>query len=222
MTSSTNYSSHETAQTSASVEIITEHKQEQEDDSEYICQTKLIHIKSVRSKDGIEEAISIEWKPNDNSQQKAIRFSTLLEPECLAPLFSGAEWAGTRLWDAAIECIHYLHDQYFSNHLLAVNTPVSLLELGCGLGVPGMMSSMMGIHHVVLTDQAQILTQLNKNIRANFPMPAATTQRSLDLSQLQTIQAKALPWSRKEVAHRLASMTPCFQYWALHHPHLLA
>ena len=43
----------------------------------------------------------------------------------------------------------------------------SVLELGCGLGVPGMILHLLGCD-VVLTDQVDILSQLEKNISSNF------------------------------------------------------
>ena len=52
-------------------------------------------------------------------------------------------------------------------------TTLSVLELGCGLGVPGMILHLMGCD-VVLTDQAGILSQLERNVAANFGAAAAT------------------------------------------------
>ena len=46
-------------------------------------------------------------------------------------------------------------------------TSTSLLELGCGLGVPGMILHLLGCD-VVLTDQEDILSQLEKNVSSNF------------------------------------------------------
>jgi hypothetical protein len=181
-------------------------EKERGSDSEVIYETLLIRVKSIRTRDNIEEAIVVDWKPSRYStkhQHQSIRLSTLLEPHQLAPLFSGIEWAGTRLWDAAIECIHYLYDHYVfsvenkqncSGPDKPASTTKSLLELGCGLGVPGMMCSLMGLaQHVVLTDHGSMLNLLVKNVRANFQATCDdTTTNAL-------IQAKELSWSREGV-----------------------
>jgi len=163
-------------------------------DGNIICETELLRVQSIRTKDGIEEAIAIEWK-----NHTVIRLSTLLEPDQLAPLFSGGEWAGTRLWDAAIECIHYLHDQYFCKEPCAAQTTTTLLELGCGLGVPGMLCSLMmsttTTPIVVLTDQGLLLNQLQNNINANFDCKNNNNNKDFNT----TIQAKALSWSREGI-----------------------
>lgn len=178
-------------------------EKERDSDTEVVYETVLIRVKSIRTRDNIEEALVVDWKPSGyrTKQHQAIRLSTLLEPHQLAPLFSGIEWAGTRLWDAAIECIHYLYDHYVfsvenkqncSGPDKPASTTKSLLELGCGLGVPGMMCSLMGLaQHVVLTDHGSMLNLLEKNVRANFQAPCD------DMTTNSLIQAKELSWSRE-------------------------
>lgn len=169
-------------------------------DDEVIYETDLIRVKSIRTRDNVEEAIVVDWKRSTKQQHRALRLSTLLEPHQLAPLFSGIEWAGTRLWDAAIECIHYLYDQYLPSVEnkqsccdpdIPADTTKSLLELGCGLGVPGMVCSLMGLaQHIVLTDHGLMLNLLVRNVRANF-------HETWDDTSHARIQAKELSWSRE-------------------------
>jgi hypothetical protein len=148
-------------------------EKERGSDSEVIYETLLIRVKSIRTRDNIEEAIVVDWKPSGYStkhQHQSIRLSTLLEPHQLAPLFSGIEWAGTRLWDAAIECIHYLYDHY-----------VFSVENKQNCSGPDKPAS---------TTKSLLLV---KNVRANFQATCDdTTTNAL-------IQAKELSWSREGV-----------------------
>mmetsp|Transcript_7798 Transcript_7798/g.14124 ORF Transcript_7798/g.14124 Transcript_7798/m.14124 type:complete len:312 (-) Transcript_7798:31-966(-) len=180
----------------------------------------------------LEEAISFSWpgiyeddegsdnhdKGEEGAKEKKLRkivVSTLLEEEDLAPLFDGSRWAGTRLWGAAVRGI-----QYVSGHLPGTevslmdhgiklptkNDEVTMLELGCGLGVPAMIYHMLG-GGVVLTDQIDILSQLEKNVDSNFPQTAITSisrnkKRSSGESEIDkqpTIHAMPLSWSRTDI-----------------------
>jgi len=139
---------------------------------------KMIQFQSIRNKDGLEEAISVQWHTNAT---KPLLISTLLKPDDLAPLFDGAGWAGTRVWNAAIAAIQYLVD----NSLVSSST--NLLELGCGLGVPGMMLHSLFDCNVCLTDQESILSQLENNVENNFS------------DSQQKIVARPLSWSKESI-----------------------
>ena len=76
-----------------------------------------------------------------------------------------------------------------------------MLELGCGLGVPGMVAYQMGAN-VVLTDQESIMSQLNKNIESNF---SSSTAENNDTTNI--IQAKPLSWSRSAIQNLLSSLS---------------
>jgi len=175
----------------------------------------------------LEEAISFSWPGiyeddegnNDEGEEtkklRKIVLSTLLEEEDLAPLFDGSRWAGTRLWAAAVRCI-----QFISGHLpgtevtlldngikLPTSTDrVTMLELGCGLRVPGIIFHFLG-GDIVLTDQADILSQLETNVVSNFPHAAIAstspnkTSSSEDstTNKNRTIQAMPLSWSRAHI-----------------------
>lgn len=156
-----------------------------------------------------DEASTTDISSNDLPNEKKLRkitLSTLLEEADIAPIFDGSRWAGTRLWRAAIRGI-----QYITGHLDATPTfldcivnqnptkRTSLIELGCGLGVPGMIYHMLG-GNVVLTDQANIISQLEKNVLQNFPNTAVPAGNSY------TIQALPLSWSKEgisELLHKL-------------------
>ncbi len=92
-----------------------------------------IQFTSHRNDTGLEEGISITYPLPENAVNPGtLRLSSLLEEDDLVPLFDGAGWAGTRVWAAAIWGLKYLIEEYGDQNL-------SLCELGCGLGVPGMV-----------------------------------------------------------------------------------
>ena len=137
---------------------------------------KMIQFRSIRNRDRLEEAVSVQWHTNTT---KPLLVSTLLQPDDLVPLFDGAGWAGTRVWHAAIAAIQYLVD----NSLVSEST--NLLELGCGLGVPGMILHSLYNCQVCLTDQHSILSQLRDNVESNF--------------NSSKISARPLSWSKESV-----------------------
>jgi hypothetical protein len=119
------------------------------------------HFKSIWDDCGVEIGIVVSWP----GLPKPLHISTVLEEDDLAPLFHGTQWAGTRVWRAAMIAIHYLHERYQTDDL----KPTSLLELGCGLGVPGMiLHALIPELQVVLTDQDTLTAQLQKNLENNF------------------------------------------------------
>jgi len=98
-----------------------------------------------------------------------------LAPDDLEPVFSGAAWAGTVLWRAAA----ILADRA----LLAPATRISVegrsvVELGAGLGVPGMVAARLGASRVALTEQPSLVELLERNAAANFDKPPAVVEFS--------------------------------------------
>jgi hypothetical protein len=163
-----------------------------------------IQFTSHRNDTGLEEAISVTYPlPDSAVQPGTLRLSTLLEEDDLVPLFDGAGWAGTRVWAAAIWGIKYLIDEYGDQNL-------NLCELGCGLGVPGMVWHQMG-KDCVLTDQESIMAQIVENARSNFGTSFSNTAHgdytADDTSdKLRKIYAQPLSWSR-EGFHNLLEST---------------
>lgn len=183
----------------------------------------------------LEEAVSFSWPGiyqhcEDGSAEgemiqhqedrvlRKITISTLLEEDDLAPLFGGCQWAGTRLWGAAVRAIQYLaghlemdesnnNNSGSSGAKFELNSSgdnkTTLLELGCGLGVPGMIYHLLG-SNVVLTDQEDILTQLEKNVADNFPSTVISNDETSSLdsdapAKQHYIRAMPLSWSRTGV-----------------------
>lgn len=185
-----------------------------------------INFESIRDPSTqLEEAVTFSWPgiyqhddevTEEETQQqdgveegrvlRKITISTLLEEEDLAPLFGGCQWAGTRLWGAAVRAIQFLAgnlEMQESNKFelnKSGDDATTLLELGCGLGVPGMIYHMLG-STVVLTDQEDILVQLERNVEDNFPSSVISNKESSSDSARtkQYIRAMPLSWSREGV-----------------------
>jgi broad specificity phosphatase PhoE len=107
--------------------------------------------------------------------------STQSETE-LEPLFSGASWAGTILWDAAVLAAEHLEKR--RDELLCNRT---VLELGCGIGVPGMAAAILGAKRVYLTEQPQLVEIIDKNVEANaaqFPIEEGTATHNVHVQEL--------------------------------------
>mmetsp|Transcript_7143 Transcript_7143/g.10244 ORF Transcript_7143/g.10244 Transcript_7143/m.10244 type:complete len:301 (-) Transcript_7143:98-1000(-) len=167
---------------------------------------------SNRNSSSLEESISLNY-PNTNCP---LTLSTLLQEEDLVPLFDGAGWAGTRVWSAAIWGLKYIVDTHIIakdksigklNHNDSYGTNLSLCELGCGLGVPGMVWHVFG-GNVVLTEQESIMSQLKLNLKNNFPQTFISNENvnALDIChnaehgngrKEKRIEAHTLDWSRK-------------------------
>uniref|UniRef100_A0A7S0AG38 Calmodulin-lysine N-methyltransferase n=1 Tax=Minutocellus polymorphus TaxID=265543 RepID=A0A7S0AG38_9STRA len=168
---------------------------------------RTIQFQSLRDDNKLEQGISLVWPTDPESRTLAL--STLLEPDDLAPLFAGAQWAGTRVWHAAIHGMFYMEKEYGTE----MATGASLLELGCGLGVPGMIWHMLG-GNTVLSDQESIMSQLHANLRTNFPDTTKTMGGGEGVKEggatktakgpSHTISAHPLSWSRDGV-HKLSN-----------------
>jgi hypothetical protein len=157
----------------------------------------------------VETGLIVQWpkqqpqpqqQNNDDKQPipRPLHLSTKLSEDAIAPLFDGTQWAGTRVWKAAIVALEYCLEHYAPT---TTTTSSSLLELGCGLGVPGMLWHLLLEQRVVLTDQPDLLSQLDANLHRNFPNNSSTTS---------TIQAQALSWSAAGIRALLAEQIQPF------------
>jgi Lysine methyltransferase len=165
--------------------------------------------------DGVETALTVKWPTLP--LHKSLHLSTQLPESAMAPLFDGTGWAGTRVWKAALLAVQYMEQEYLPKQQqqqqpqrqTQIRRPLSLLELGCGLGVPGMLWHRLqqtsttspqaqqspladNQHHsryyrVVLTDRPSLVSQLQANLQANFPND--------DDDDHHSISAQALSWS---------------------------
>ena len=203
-----------------------------------------IEFQSHRNNVGLEEAISFAFPFEESSStlhspppsqqdtsgiqvvekddtstwegENRIRISTLLEEDDLVPIFDGAGWAGTRVWSAAIWGIKYLVEEYGKKSSNNSSNIMSLCELGCGLGVPGMIWHQMG-GDVVLSDQESIMSQLKQNVESNFKRTyvcheeQCSTGKEIQIktgmpsSSSPSIQVKSLDWSREGYQHLLGA-----------------
>jgi hypothetical protein len=192
---------------------------------------KFIDFQSHRNSIGLEEAISFTYpykktiqvpseikidkneelessSSNEEIRLGRITISTLLEEDDLVPIFDGAGWAGTRVWSAAIWAIKYLIDE-FGGESCNSNTK-SLCELGCGLGVPGMIWHQVCGGDVVLSDQDRIMSQLRENVKTNFQETQVvdcdndgTGSIEAVIKQNGSIHVQPLDWSREGYHHLL-------------------
>lgn len=196
--------------------------------------------------DGVETGLTITWPrrrplllgPNDpptptpppqqhphTHSRHCLLLSTQLQEDAIAPLFNGTQWAGTRVWKAAIVGFEYILKEYGNNNSpdssgCTIIKPdrkrpmSSLLELGCGLGVPGMLWYMTQRQawleeneqqpgslqllpqppRVVLTDQPSLLPQLRSNLVTNFGEAVGT-----GTGHNNNIQARSLSWSEQGI-----------------------
>ncbi|KAF0688495.1 Aste57867_19896 [Aphanomyces stellatus] len=112
-------------------------------------------------------------------RDKELDLTLLLDEDELAPLFAGAAWAGTLVWDAAIVLSNFLLNDVDL-------TAKRVIELGAGIGVPGMVASLLGAKDVVITEQPELVPLLRTNIRRNF--------QTIDAGR--SVAAAALSWDR--------------------------
>ena len=62
----------------------------------------------------------------------SVLFTILQQEDELAPLFSGAAWAGTRLWDAAIYLMRHFISEY-ADRIQENDGDMGIIELGAGM-----------------------------------------------------------------------------------------
>lgn len=101
-----------------------------------------------------------------------LKLSLKLTPETIEPIFSGAAWAGTVLWRAAVRLVDVLLDRHIEG--------ARVVELGCGLGVPGMVCKQLGADLVVLTEQENLVDLATRNLTSNFSDDQKILARELD------------------------------------------
>ena len=80
----------------------------------------------------------------------------------IEPMFSGGAWAGSVIWSAALLLCDWLAAEPAS----LVEGKV-VVELGAGIGVPGMTAAAFGARKVLLTDQSPLADGLGRNVAAN-------------------------------------------------------
>lgn len=136
-----------------------------------------LKIEGGETVDALGQVICQEWLRVWVSAEERLELSLRLTEDKIEPIFSGAAWAGTVLWRAAIRLV----DVALLGGVVPLGPQVTCLELGCGLGVPGMVAALRGCR-VVLTEQESLVGLLERNVAANFDsnIPAC---RELDWSR---------------------------------------
>lgn len=192
---------------------------EDDDDSRYGE-----YFTSIRTTTGLEVGYKVTWPGS-----KELTISTCFTEQSIAPLFNGTQWAGTRIWRASIVALEYLlhisstssESQQLDVSDLNVNgnsnircgmhldENKTILELGCGLGVPGMILHAMRGCNVVLTDMDDLVEQIRKNLKQNFHCSRVYEQQicedcfDVNNHESNSIQALALDWSSHGVRELL-------------------
>lgn len=162
-------------------------------------------IESIRSDTGLEIGVRIHWP----SLSQPLQLSTCLDASQIAPIFHGTQWAGTRVWTAAMVALNYLllsptNENETTQQQQQITSETRILELGAGLGVPSMILHAVKECSVVVTDREALLKQLQDNLQANqhlFPSGSSSNSNSNS-----SIQALPLDWSRQGVADLLATL----------------
>jgi predicted nicotinamide N-methyase len=137
---------------------------------------------SATSNSEVERAVNVRFAG------KELVVSMLMEEHEIAPVFDGAAWAGTLLWDAAVLAIQYMEETVGAEALRGAR----VLELGCGSGIPGMCCRLLGAGSVVLTEQAELVRLLRQNLASNAA--------ALDLGDGGAIVAEELFWGEAAAA----------------------
>jgi predicted nicotinamide N-methyase len=147
------------------------------------------YFQSIRSPTGLEIGVKVMWPSlMAKDEEVPMELSTCLPEDEIAPMFHGTQWAGTRVWRAAIVALQYLEQQNnnsSSSDKKIVRKESTVLELGCGLGVPGILLHKLFDCTTVLTDMDVLVPQLRANLVEN------------GLTNDTQIQAQALDWSVK-------------------------
>lgn len=80
-------------------------------------------------------------------------------------VFQEKQGQQAKVWDCALVLAKFLANDAFFPHSFFVNKRV--IELGCGIGVPGMAAAALGAKDVVLTDMPIAVSWIQANIERN-------------------------------------------------------
>ncbi|ETI55214.1 hypothetical protein L917_01904 [Phytophthora nicotianae] len=146
--------------------------------------------------DKVEESTRVRVNGKD------LNLTLLMQADELAPLFSGAAWAGTLLWDAAVHLARRFLTDY-RQQLEDPNNSLRVIELGAGIGVPGMAARVAGAKHVVLTEQDELLRLMHVNLAANAEVLNLPNGEQ-DVEDKGGIVARPLSWGVQQTKEYLA------------------
>ncbi|KAI9913696.1 hypothetical protein PsorP6_006151 [Peronosclerospora sorghi] len=144
-----------------------------------------------------EKVDNVERATRVQVGEQALHLTLVMQEDELAPLFSGAAWAGTIVWDAAVHLARrFLRD--YRVKLTDTTNSIRVLELGAGIGVPGMAARMAGAKYVVLTEQPELLRLLRVNLAANKHVLRMCHDDEEHVKEHGEIVARALSWGVHE------------------------
>lgn len=108
----------------------------------------------------------------------------LVDPEhddtIMTPLWEDGSWTGTLMWDSAVHATErLLATDYWRQRL---SSGASVVELGCGLALPGFACHALGASPVLLTDRAMVTSLCGEAIARNALPAAAIRAVELDWS----------------------------------------
>ncbi|KAG7388437.1 hypothetical protein PHYPSEUDO_012498 [Phytophthora pseudosyringae] len=159
----------------------------------------LVQVFAEKNVDKVEESTRVRVSGKD------LNLTLLMQADELAPLFSGAAWAGTLLWDAAV----HLARRFLTDYRQQLEDPsnsLRVIELGAGIGVPGMAARVAGAKHVVLTEQDELLRLMHVNLAANAEVLRLPGGEELgeDVDDKGEIVARSLNWGVGQTEEYLA------------------
>lgn len=125
-----------------------------------------------------------------------LRIYQTMEAEDMCAIFDDA-WLGSRVWEATEKLCNQLSTAACGGKKLPSVVGRSVLELGSGTGIGGLVAAALGAKHVVMTDMASPEGTVNliaHNIAANKPAIRSARCSSGGQPPPLTMCATALDW----------------------------
>lgn len=93
-----------------------------------------------------------------------------------------------RLWDCALIMCQYMYFELEKHYLSNRN----VIELGCGLGLPGVCAALLGANHVTLTDMPKAMASIQRTIALNHASVSSDRLEAMPL-----MWSKSLNWGKQ-------------------------
>jgi hypothetical protein len=142
----------------------------------------------------------------DHDPQRLLAYTLHVTPELNLSLHSdpGSSWGyccGNCMWSAATVLVDHLAAEARGGGSLNLRGS-RVIELGCGLGAPGLAAAGLGATEVLLTDVARMMPLLRYNIAQNaYQCAGATPDRGGEgsSSAVPYVHAAELDWNTKRL-----------------------